>query len=99
MSGTVVIHSPILRNELSTFVEHEDGSMGAADGCHDDCVMASAMARFVKSRGAMSLLDNPITAYELKPKDNPFMLDGIIKEMTSNRDEVAPMFPIHITDF
>lgn len=99
MSGTVVIHSPILRNELSTFVEHEDGTMGAADGCHDDCVMASAMARFVKSRGAMSLLDNPITAYELKPKDNPFMLDGIIKEMTSNRDEVAPMFPIHITDF
>lgn len=97
--GTATIHSTILKNELSTFVEHEDGTMGAAQGCFDDCVMASGMAFFVKSRGAMSLLEEPITAMEMKPADNIFMLDGIIKEMTGGRDLIAPMFPVHITDF
>jgi hypothetical protein len=33
-----------LLNEFRTFVRHADGSSAAADGCHDDCVMAMAIA-------------------------------------------------------
>ena len=42
LAKTLTIYSSILADELSTFVEHEDGSMGAQEGCMDDTVMASA---------------------------------------------------------
>ena len=38
LSSTATIHSPVLKNELSTFVEHEDGTMSGAAGCFDDTV-------------------------------------------------------------
>lgn len=97
LKDTATIHSQILRNELSTFVELEDGSMGAADGCHDDTVMASGMAFFVKSKAALTLLDSPVQASELKSVDNPFSLEGMIKEMTGDRERKASTFPSYIT--
>lgn len=96
LRGSAVIHSQILKNECSTFVEHEDGSMGAAEGCFDDTVMAAGMAFFVKGKGALSLLDAPVTAAECKPENDPFSLDNIIKECTSGRDDKAPAFPAYI---
>lgn len=38
------IHSPALKDELSTFVEDENGKMGAQEGCFDDRVIAIAAA-------------------------------------------------------
>lgn len=40
----LVIHSPTLKDELSTFVEDENGKMGAQEGCYDDRVIAIAAA-------------------------------------------------------
>lgn len=40
----LVIHSPALKDELSTFVEDENGKMGAQEGCFDDRVIAIACA-------------------------------------------------------
>lgn len=43
-----LFHSPRLLNECRTFVRHPDGSSAAACGCHDDCVMAMAIALAVR---------------------------------------------------
>lgn len=55
-----LFHSPRLLEECRTFVRRADGNAAAADGAHDDCVMAMAIAlaarredagRRVKRRG------------------------------------------------
>ena len=96
LSSTAVIHSPVLKNELSTFVEHPDGSMSAADGCLDDTVMAAGMAFFVQSRGAMTLVDSPVTQEEKVTAQN-FTFESIIKEMTLGRS--GHTFPKYLTNY
>lgn len=96
LSSTVVIHSPVLKNELSTFVEHEDGTMSGAEGCFDDTVMAAGMAFFVQSKGAMSLLDAPLAAEEKAEAQN-FTFESIVKELTVNRN--SSTFPKYLTRY
>jgi hypothetical protein len=63
MAKPELFHSPRLLGELRTFVRHEDGNGAAADGAHDDCVMAMAVALAVRRedagrvarRGAMAM--------------------------------------------
>jgi hypothetical protein len=43
-----LFHSPRLLEECRTFVRHADGNSAAADGTHDDCVMAMAIALGVR---------------------------------------------------
>lgn len=43
-----LFHSARLLQELKTFVRHADGHGAAADGAHDDCVMAMAIALAVR---------------------------------------------------
>jgi hypothetical protein len=47
-----LFHSPRLLGELKTFVRHADGHGAAAEGAHDDCVMAMAIALAVRSEVA-----------------------------------------------
>lgn len=84
LASGAIIHSQILKSELSTFVEHEDGTMSASEGCNDDTVMAAAMATFVETKGAMTLLDAPLTAEEDK-RALDFSFESIVKEMTVGR--------------
>ena len=93
LNGGAIIHSIILKNELSTFIELPDGSMGAANGCHDDTVMATGMAFFVESRGAIALTEAPLTPQEQK---DAFSLNSIIEEMTAGRTNSA--FPRYLTE-
>jgi hypothetical protein len=44
--------SPRLLGELKTFVRHADGHAAGADGAHDDCVMAMAVAHGVRREDA-----------------------------------------------
>lgn len=100
LSTSAVIHSPVLKNELSTFVELENGDMGASDNCHDDTVMAAGMAFFVQSKAALILLDAPIQPEEVPPERNPFSLEAIVKEMTGGRTEDGKQkraFPSYLT--
>jgi hypothetical protein len=48
MADPRLFRSPRLLNECRTFVRCADGSMGAAPGTHDDCVMALAIAWAVR---------------------------------------------------
>jgi len=43
-----LFHSPRLLEECRTFVRHPDGNAAAAEGAHDDCVMAMAIALAVR---------------------------------------------------
>jgi len=43
-----LFHSPRLLEECRTFVRHADGNAAAAEGTHDDCVMAMAIALAVR---------------------------------------------------
>ena len=43
-----LFHSTRLLGELKTFVRHSDGHGAAAEGAHDDCVMAMAIALAVR---------------------------------------------------
>jgi len=47
-----LFQSPRLLDELKTFVRHADGHAAAAEGTHDDCVMAMAIALEVRKRDA-----------------------------------------------
>lgn len=40
----LIIHSPALKDELSTYVEDDNGKLGATEGCYDDRVIAIAAA-------------------------------------------------------
>ncbi len=52
MSQPELFHSPRLLGELRTFVRHADGHGAAAEGAHDDCVMAMAIALAVRREDA-----------------------------------------------
>lgn len=52
MEQPELFHSPRLLEEMKTFVRHGDGHGAAADGAHDDCVMAMAVAMAVRREDA-----------------------------------------------
>jgi hypothetical protein len=73
------IHSPALMDELGTYVEDENGKLGAESGCFDDRVMASAVAAQTWPRAALlKSATEPPPAVEVV---DPFSLDSIIDEM------------------
>lgn len=52
VAGPDLFHSPRLLEECRTFVRHPDGGTAAAEGAHDDCVMAMAIALEVRREDA-----------------------------------------------
>ncbi len=52
MEKPELFHSPRLLEEMKTFVRHGDGRTEAAEGAHDDCVMAMAIALAVRKEDA-----------------------------------------------
>lgn len=52
MAQPKLFHSPRLMGEFRTFVRHADGNASAAEGAHDDCVMAMAIAFAVRREDA-----------------------------------------------
>ena len=52
MAEPELFHSPRLLEECRTFIRRADGNAAAADGAHDDCVMAMAIALAVRREDA-----------------------------------------------
>jgi hypothetical protein len=52
MAKPELLHSVQLLNECRTFIRRADGTAAAADGAHDDCVMAMAIALAVRQEDA-----------------------------------------------
>lgn len=82
------IHSPELMDELSTFIETENGSMEADVDCKDDRVMALALCMYAFERALMDFQFN--RSNTVLNKSDPFTLNNIIKELEQSRH----MFPI-----
>jgi len=78
LAKDLLIHSPILYSELTTFVETEEGRLEAEEGCFDDCVIAAAKAVIGLERAAL-IAHSPVVLMARKP--DPFKLDTIINEM------------------
>jgi hypothetical protein len=76
------VYSSTLNNELSTFIEFEDGSMGAQDGCHDDTVIALACAYIGLGKAALAVAFAKKRALHIK-KRTPFSFDSIIEDLES----------------
>lgn len=89
----IIIHSPALNDELSTFIEHEDGKLAAQDGCMDDRVIGMALAVLGINRANIYLENEAIPLR--KPQADPFSLDGILEEM-GNRGKGFPFSPQHL---
>ena len=55
--------------EMTTFVKKENGKLEAIDGCHDDLVMAKAIAHFISKKQTRTWI-------EVIPTDNEFISDN-----------------------
>lgn len=89
----LIIHSDMLHGELTTFVEDDNGKLGAQDGCHDDCVMALAMANVGMPRAliiaaADEALVRPTTGFTFEE----------IESAMNARHLHFPIPPQHTTD-
>jgi hypothetical protein len=89
------IHSQVLKAELSSFVETPTGDLEAAAGCHDDTVIAAAMARYVATKATLALADTPKS--EPKQGESPHSLDSMLEELLAQqpglpfpRDQLEP---------
>lgn len=77
-ADSLTIHSPLLNSELSTFVEGDDGTLGAEEGCNDDRVMAAAVGTMGLARAMLQIESRDGTSIEVK---DPFAMVEIINEM------------------
>ena len=79
LTTDIVIHSIHLKNELDTFVEHDDGTLGAVEGCFDDLVMALAVGLAGINRAALygpSFNDSQaVVEY-----DDPFSFENVVEK-------------------
>ena len=91
LADTLKIHSPLLKDELSTFIETETGKLEAEEGCKDDRVIALAMAIVGLSKAAIMCGDKNKAQIEVI---DPFSLDSIIDEMTKGKNSF-PISPQH----
>lgn len=55
--------------EMTTFVKKENGKLEAIDGCHDDLVMAKAIAHFISKKQTRTWI-------EVIPSDNEFISEN-----------------------
>lgn len=83
LASELTIHSPILRTELSTFIEHENGKLAAADGCHDDTVIALACAAAGINQASLRVP----TRRMVDRRRDPFAIDSLIDELSLHRGE------------
>jgi hypothetical protein len=79
VAESLVIHSQVLMNQMTTFIERENGELGADDGCHDDLVIAAACAVWGMDRGR--LIQGDRIEKDAVPPPSPFLLETIIDEL------------------
>lgn len=92
VASTLTLHSPILRAEMTTYIEDENGRLGAEEGCHDDTVIGMACACMGLTRA--DLYARLPLSPERRGEPDPFSGEAIIKELTGR----GSSFPISRQD-
>ncbi len=90
----LVIHSPLLRDELGTFVEHDSGKMGAQEGCFDDRVIALAICGIGVSKAGYTI-SQMADKSSVRAHIDPFSLEGMIASIKKSKDNGFPIPPQH----
>lgn len=96
LANDFIIHSPLLRNELSTFAEQDNGKLEAEEGCFDDRVMGLGVGLIGANRAGYRLERE---AYKQQEQDylNPFSMEYIIRELTQkSQGDDFPIPPQHL---
>jgi hypothetical protein len=91
LAHELTIHSPILRSELTTFIETETGALEAQSGCQDDTVMASACAVLGINKTAM-LKARDEYAPTVTYKADPFSLNAIMEQLQAKEKKYPISF-------
>ncbi|KKM08271.1 hypothetical protein LCGC14_1725550 [marine sediment metagenome] len=92
LANTFIIHSPLLRSELNTFAEQQNGKLEAEAGCFDDRVMAMATGLMGATRAGYLLEHEEYQAAAGSMLD-PFSLEGIIADL-KGRNHSGSEYPI-----
>ena len=81
--GTLIIHSAKLQGECQSFVESASGTLGAEDGCHDDTVMATALAisMFEKAATLAGLARRKVRDSKKYTRGEIFKVENLLKEL------------------
>lgn len=79
------IHSPLLKSQLTTFIEHENGKLAAQQGCDDDAVFAAAHAAFGAERAGLACAPRP--ERQTPVENDPLNFGAVIKELRSRGQE------------
>ena len=93
LSTEFIIRSPLLKDELSTFAEQENGKLAAEPGCFDDRVMGMAVGLMGAKRAGYLLQHQAYQSTKDKYVD-PFSLEGIIEELTGRGNKGRDNLPI-----
>ena len=88
-----IIRSPLLRDELSTFAEQENGKLEAEPGCFDDRVMGMSVGLMGAKRAGYLIQHNQYQSEKNKYVD-PFSLEGIILDLTGDGKGGSDNLPI-----
>ena len=88
-----IIRSPLLRDELSTFAEQENGKLEAEPGCFDDRVMGLSVG-LMGAKRAGYLIQHEQYQNEKDKYVDPFSLEGIIAGLTGRDAEGGDNLPI-----
>lgn len=89
-----LIHSPTTKDELSTFVENDEGRLEASEGCFDDRVLALAVG-VEGARTCPYIYEQERYKRMQQEAKNPWDLDVIIKELRAKHAErTGGDFPI-----
>lgn len=92
LANEFIIRSPLLKSELSTFAEQDNGKMEAEKGCFDDRVMGLAVGLMGAKRAGYLIQHESYKAAASTIID-PFSLEGIIAGLR-NRNPSGMDFPI-----
>lgn len=81
LADEFTIHSPLLKSELLTFVEKEDGKVEADTGCHDDRVFAACHALIAVERAGIVASAGERAQHASLVQPNPFGFDALFGEL------------------
>lgn len=92
----LTIHSKLLRGEMASFVEKENGRMEAEVGCFDDLVMAAAMMAFARPTAAMMENSAALAAQEMRGRrvQEIFEASRAFEELIAKYDTDGDPIPI-----
>lgn len=93
-----VVHSPLCKDELNTFVEDDNGKLVAAEGCFDDRVLSLAVG-VEGARSCPYIYERAdLEQKQTEAKKDLFDLDTVLAELRTRHSSKQGEYPIPFQD-